>query len=394
MLSPAQNATVYVSGPRFVDALLPGNSYNGIVRAQGDTLIAQVGRLQIPLDGSTALDAGQRVVVQVQRQGDSLQLTIRPQSAPHLPAPPDLATLLEPLLQQLGRADSATRLPALFPRRAPESTMALQALVTSLITERGTGHDIQQLQQFLTSATNQGILAPQSLASLSPWITLTALADAAAWEALVRQARSTRNAVARLARLIQGGTNTGTVQDLKGTLASLTQRLMGDDAFQTWLRNQGTQDEFKALGKRILERATGSELQNLRALDQPYQFLELPLSDASGLKRIQIHNFTESHSTAETPSATIHRTVLDLDTTRLGLVWVDLRAQGTQCRCQFRLMSADLAAAVEATAEELETGLKNLGYIRAHVTADTWDGDREQALLALLAPFQSLDLEA
>ncbi len=394
MLNPTSNTTIQITSQNFVSALQAGRSYSGIVRAQPDGLVALIGRIQVPLDTSTGLEAGQRILVQVQAQGDGLQLSIRPQATSGSPNPLAVSTLLASILQSAGRSDLARQASILLPRQAPTNAAALRALVSLLLSERGTGQDIQQLQQFIASATNQGILSPDAGAALSPWLALTALADAAAWQDLLRRSRSERNAIARLARLVGGKNATGTVSDIRSSLGSLTQRLLDDQAFQTWLRDQGSEESFKALSERVLDRATGRDVQNLRSLDQPYQFLELPLPKEQGFLRLQLHFFSEGGQHSEKSPDGVHRTVLDLDLTNLGPLWVDLRCQGHQCQCQFRVSSPALVASLETSASELEVALAALGYTKASVTVEAWDGDHESALLSLLTPYQALNLEA
>ena len=86
--------------------------------------------------------------------------------------------------------------------------------------------------------------------------------------------------------------------------------------------------------------------------------------------------------------------MLDLELTNLGPLWIDLRTHDRQCHCQFQVATPALVANLEESAKELEVALVALGYTKARVTVETWDGNRERALASLLAPFQTLDLEA
>lgn len=396
MVLPASQTTIHFTPPAANSPLLAGQRYSGVIRAQPDGLAAIVAGLKLPLDADSGLQAGQRVHVQVQAHGKHLQLTL--QAAP----PPEgkvgrtggQAALLQAVLQQVGHPELEPPLAALLPRQAPQSAEAIQALVTSLLVERGTGRDLQQLQQLLSQATQQGVLSPDSGAVLSPWLSLTALADAKDWYDLLRRARSERNAAARLAQVIRGEAPMGALATLKESLASITRQLLNDHVFQTWLRSQGLEEPFRALTERSAERALGSDVQNLRALDQSYQFMELPLGEEQGFRRLQLHLFSEEASKHAASHHPLHRTVLDLELSRLGPMWIDLRAQGTQCSANFQVMTATLADQLNQSADELREGLAEVGFPHAKLSARPWDGDREAALLALLSPYQGLDLDA
>ncbi len=355
-----------------------------------------VAGLKIPLGADSGLQAGQRVLVQVQAQGDHLQLTLRAAAVSTGTAVEtgDPSALFRAVLQQIGRLDLEDRLPTLLPRQTPQSAELLRALVSTLLSDRGTGKDLQQLQQILSQANQQGVLRSDGGAALSPWLSLTGLADVTAWYDLVRRARSERNGLARLAQIVRGEAPMGALATLKESLASLTRQLLDEDAFRNWLRKEGLEEGFKALTERTAERALGSDVQNLRALDQPYEFMEFPLGEEQGFRRLQLHVFSEAPSRNDPQGQAIHQTVLDLELTRLGPMWIALRAQGPQCTCAFRVMTPELATHLNRVADELRDELAGLGFPHARITATVWDGDRESALLSLLSPYQGLDLDA
>lgn len=396
MLQPASQTTIQFTPPHTNSPLVAGQHYSGVIRSQSGGLTAVVAGLKLPVDADSGLQAGQRVLVQVQAQGKHLQLTI--QATPAQAASPDNtgsnSALLRTVLQQIGRPELEGPLTTLLPRQAPTSAEYIRALVSSLLLERGTGRDIQQLQQILAQASQQGVLPPDAGAVLSPWLSLTALADAKDWYDLLRRARSERNAAARLAQVIRGEAPVGSLATLKQSLNSLTHQLLDDAAFRNWLRSEGLEDSFKLLANRSADRALGSDVQNLRALDQAYQFMELPLGEEQGYRRLQLHLFSEEASRHGEKRHPLHRTVLDLELSQLGPLWIDLRAQGNQCRCNFQVMTPNLVTQLNDVADELHEKLTDVGFPHAHITASLWNGDREAALLALLSPYQGLDLNA
>ncbi len=394
MLNPTTGIVFQALSQDAANALPPGKTFAAVVRSQPQGLFTTIGAIQIPLDAGVGLEEGQRILIQVQRQGDGIRLDIRPQSTSAAGQSPSISTILASLLRAEGRTELARQGATILPRQTPANAATIQAFVTTLLSDRGTGQDLLQLQQFITSATSQGVLSPDVGTALSPWLALTALADAAAWQDLVRRARSEREAIARLAQRL-GGTQTGTsLADLKESIRTLTKRLMTDEQFQQWLRSNGSADDFKALADRTLERATGRDVQNLRSLDQSYQFLELPITEKQGFKRLQMHLFSESKGESTPQKNPVHRTVLDLELTRLGPLWIDLSAHGQRCTCTIEAAASELVEEITNVATDLETALTALGYTNVRVQASLMNGSRESALIALLAPFKALNLEA
>lgn len=394
MLNPLPSTTIQITTPQAENGLQPGRTYSGVVRAQPDGLVALIGRVHVPLGTTSGLSAGQPILVTTRIQEGTLQLTIRAQAAAAPQSGGAEPALLESVLNALGRPELAGRLATLLPRQVPATEAALRALVSSLLAERGAGQDVQQLQQFLNSATNQGVLRADAGLNLSPWLSLTALADSAAWNELLRRARTERQAASQLARVAFGKAGPDSLQNLKQSLSSLVQRLLDDPGFQNWLRDNGQEETFRALADRVFERASGSDVQNLRALNQPYQFLEMPIPAGEGFFRLQLHFFSDGDSRKQDPADTAHRTVIDVETSRLGPVWIDLQTHRQSCSCTFKMATPELVDVVDESLPELRASLTALGYGDVRIRALPWDGDREGALLALLAPFKSLDLEA
>lgn len=383
-------------------ALLPGQSYAGLVRNLQGALFAQIGTIQISLPESAALSAGQRVIVHVVDAGKMLQLEVSPlpgQTAPPAPPTPGLDRILLPILQALGKLDLAPRIHAVLPPPLTPNTASLQPLLTVLLSERALGQDLQQLQQVLTHASARGVLSPETAAAVLRWLEQgsgTGTGDRSivvAWRNLLEQARNEQSAASQIGRSLQSGGAGAGLASLKDSAASLIQRLLNDIGFTTWLRDEGTVEGFHRMAGRIQDRALGADLLNTRSLDQPYQFLELPVRESQGFLRAHVHSFSEERPDGKLGQRTLHRTILDLDTTKLGPLWIALEAIGTRCTCRFRTANPDVAKALKAEIETLENRLRRAGFEHATVAAEPWDGDRETAVIQMLAPFQKLDLE-
>jgi hypothetical protein len=379
-------------------SIQPGQTYAAVVRLQDNVLMLTSGRLQIPLDDGTGLLPGQRVTFQLTTTVSGAQLTITPDSAswttPGATAQPNLARVLAPILESLGKLELAPRIHGMIPRDAPTTLSSLQPLLTVLLSKRAPGADLDQFSQIIAAAANQSGLGQGTVQAIAQWLGLVPPTDSAAWHALVLRSRAEQAVAARIAAALKAGGDTKGLSSLKESAASLADRLLSDPALLQSLKDDGDLEPFKALASRIQERAMGAELQNLRALDQSYQFIELPVRESHGFNRAQIHTFQDSSGPGRENGAAVYRTVLDLDTTQLGVLWVALQSAGNQCGCHFRVEDPEVLALLEGEASALEAALVDAGFAKATVTATLWDGNRDEALITLLAPYQKLDLEA
>lgn len=377
-------------------SLQPGQTYSGVVRVHQGALVAQLAGAQLPLPEGAGLAPGQRIAVHILASGSAVQFEVAP--APASAAPPQsgesaLTALLRPLLQALGKLDQAPRAASLLPPQFPATGGSLQPLLTVLLADRGLGQDLQQLQQLLAGATARGGLAPDTISAIAQWIGLTPGATAETWQGLLERARAERAAAARIAQSLGPRGNAAGLAGLRDSAAALVQRLLNDAGFLNTLRERGELDPFRALAGRIQEHARGADLQNLRSLDQPYQFLELPVREDTGFRRAHVHSFSDARSGSRSGRDTVYQTVLDLDMTWLGPLWIGLRAVGSQCACRVRTTSPEVIALFEAEAPSLRDSLAKAGFPDATITAELWDGNRGDTLIELFAPFQKLDLE-
>ena len=389
-------------------ALQEGQTYSALLRAQNSALVAQVGAIQITLPEGAPFVAGQRVLVLVVSSGNPLQVEIAPAppaTAAIVPAAiagapaatggpaPGLDTLLRPILQALGKLDLAPRIASLLPPQLPRTTASLQPLLTALLAERGLGRDLQQMQQVLATASSQGAVPADAIAAVAQWLGLAPGANGETWRNLLARARAERAVEARIAQMLGPSGNRGGLAAARESASTLAGRLLDSEPFAGWLRARGELEPFKALAQRLGEHARGGDLQNLRAQDVPYQFLELPVREADGFHRLHMHSFSEGRGGGKSPQSGTHRTILDIETTQLGPLWIALQASGDQCACRIRTALPEVAALFESEADGLRVALEEAGYRTADITAELWDGQREEALLQLFAPLQKLDLE-
>jgi hypothetical protein len=85
---------------------------------------------------------------------------------------------------------------------------------------------------------------------------------------------------------------------------------------------------------------------------------------------------------------------MDLETSRLGDLWIELGFAGAICRCRLRATSEAVVNALELAGSELESSLVKAGYTYASVSVGLWTGDRLGAAADMLARFQGMEVEA
>jgi hypothetical protein len=375
----------------------PGQTYSAVVRVQNSALVMVSGQLLIPLDEGSGLVPGQRVSFQLNPSTTGLKLSITPESvassAGASPPAPSLDRILTPILESLGKLGLAHRIHGAIPRYAPTTSTTLQPLLMVLLSERALGTDLAQFSQLLSSVASQGALGQGTAQAIAQWLGLVPPTGSEAWRAILLRSREEQSAAARIAASLKTETGQTGLSGLKESAAALAGRLLADTDFLQALDKEDL-EPFKALAHRIQERATGADLQNLRSLDQSYQFLELPVPESNGFHRAQLHTFQDKSGPGREIGAPVHRTVLDLETTQLGALWVTLRSTGNQCACQFRVEDSAVTDLLQSEAPALEAALTAAGFAGATVSAVLWNGNREEALIALLAPYQKLDLDA
>lgn len=372
----------------------PGQTYAGVVRTQNDALFIVSGNLQIPLEDGSGLLPGQRVTFQLNTSPAGAQLSITPELASNPTTTSTSPTSpVTSILEALGKLDLSHRIHGAVPRHAPAVETALRPLLTVLLAEQGAGSDLDQLAQIFVAVAPRLNPGQGAAIAIAQWLGLVPPSDSAAWRSLLLRSREEQSTAARIAASIRSEASASSLGNLKDSAATLASRLLNDPDFLHLLKEDGKLEPFKALAQRLQDRATGVDLQNLRGLDQTYQFIEIPVRESQGFRRAQVHAFEEKAG-PDTPSGTtVRKTVLDLDTTRLGALWVSLQSVGTQCACSFRVVDPDVAALLNDEAAALEMALKEAGYVRASVSTALWDGNRDEALIAMLAPYQKLDLE-
>lgn len=376
-----------------------GETLRAVVEGNRPNLALLVGGTRIPLSDPGSLAPGQTVFVEVTETAQGLQLRLLPQgrqaAAGQPPAEP-LANLVAAVLESLGAIRVAQSPEQLLPAQLPHTEAAVRSLL-SLFALRGTfGQDLQQIADLMAQAAGAGALSQdasgQAVAVLAQLLAAAPGGLKDLIERLVGQ--SGRTAEGRIAHALATGDLQGLEEALRGDLQAVLSSLRNDEVLGAFLRRAGQLRVFQGAVGRVMERVSGGHLQNLRALDQPYVFIEIPFGPGSAIVRGQIHFFGEGAAKRRRIDPKNATVAFDLSTTRLGDLWITLRAAKGYCNCRLCATFPAAVEAIEKASEDLSDALRKAGYERATVSAALWDGDRLREVALLMRRFSGIDVNA
>lgn len=384
-----------------IPVLRLGLHVRGTIQGTPGNLSLQASGLRIPLPTTAQLLPGQMVHAEVIEAAGGLQLRIIPelhgaQRASQANVTGHVAALVRMALEALGAPPAAERAAQLLPANLPPNARAIQSLL-SLFTNRGTvAEDLQLIASLANEAAAAGA-APQALADGAA--TLAASIFAASLkelpEVLKRVASSARRTLeARLARALASGDTTKLAQILDEDLRVQLRQLQQNNGLRKFLQQQGKLRPFERAMERLLDRFSGEHLQNLRALELPYLFMELSFDADAPIRHAQVHIFGDDSAQKHRFDSNNATVVIDLSTTNLGDLWISISIVDGRCRCLFRVTEPEVVEAIEAASDELAQHLADAGYQGAIVEATLWEGDRLQAAADLMCRFAGLDATA
>lgn len=361
-------------------ALRTGAAFPSAVRGESGSLFLFLAGKKFPLPATVPLEPGQRVRVEVARTQPEVVLHImpRPRKQNGFQKTPDpLTELLPRLLQQLGGtlpSTAAGRAPAELASRA----LAVHELLSLLLSRRGVGPSLD----LVTSVLRQAQAAGLSLAAgsselaklLSELLMLSGRSLPALLEKLAADARASTEA--RVARSLRSGHRHGLAAHLREDLKSQIFRLLGDRALTEFAESVGKRGAFESAVKALVSRLAARDLQNLRAMEHPYLFFEVPFGSKAPLQRALVHFFGERRGRDGDADFRNASVVLDLSTSKLGDIWVTLESHGSRCRCRFRAERPETLAVIQEASPSLSSALKAAGYEDAIVETSEWRGDR------------------
>ncbi|HUW59497.1 MAG TPA: flagellar hook-length control protein FliK [Candidatus Bathyarchaeia archaeon] len=428
--------------PEHAPPLRAGTVLHATVEGAPGRLSVVSGSLRVPLPDSAPFQPRQPVLLEVRETPQGLQLLVRPADAPAgLPQPsagtqgpsagtqgppdptqavpaqvaqgqvaqaqagqappepkPDLAALLQMVAAALDAAGIGANpevAAEILPSSLPRTEAAIRAFFAPIAATALLGDDWAALADLVARAVAAGAV-PRRLAGLVNGAArgLDGQNPAELEAALAQAADDAVPLEARIAAALASD-EPGALQKLfDRDLRALLDVLRKNEPFQSFLRESGQSKLFENLANRIAARLTEAGVQNVRSLDQPYLFLQIPCAAEGPFRRGYIHIMSGGGSGGreiDSRSATI---AIDLSTARLGDLWITISLHDNRCACRICARSPQAVEAVRAAGGELEAALKQAGYARAAVHAVLWDGDRLRALADLMRPYSGLDVEA
>lgn len=363
--------------------LLAGQTLRAVVAGESGALFLRVAGQRVPLALDAGFTAGQTLQAEVVAHENGLALRVGP--PPVSAAPPPLSDALRAVLATLGQLPAVEDAAVLVPAGLANHEAGLRQVLLLLFEQNSLGADMQLLARLAARGGAAGV-AQEAAGAFSA----LAAQDAASLKQLIELLVHGRSSEARIAAALAEGNLDETIAALKAGLREQVARLRGNDALRAWLRGQGAIKQFEAAAGRVLERLDANALQNLRGLEHPYVFLELPAPPDSGCLRARVHFFGEGRGqTFKRGAATV---ALDLSMSRLGDVWVTLETRAGHCVCRFRARQTETVEAVREHAGELAEALGRAGFSGARVEARVWDGDRLRAAADLARACAGLDV--
>ena len=385
-----------LTGAASAPALRAGQRMETVVQGTANEPMLRLAGLRIPLEPGPATLPGQALGVHVLQTTPQLELQLTPLAAsntPGLSPTPPLETLLAPILRVLDGAGQSALAERLLPEQLPQNPQALRQLLGLFFQRNQLMGDLQELGLLLQQATGENVLSPAAARQFNAFAARFAAQESGEFQKLIEQTARGQRAEARLLQALAAGKLENVLQSLRATLRSQVARLAGNKALLAYLKGTRQLRKFENLAQRVLDRLAGGELQNLRNLEQPYHFLELPLGPDAPLRQAQLHFFSDGKrrpgEKIDQEKATV---VLDLDTSKLGPLWISLKFTPSHCACQIRAVSEKVRVALQEAREELAGALGDSGYAKSTLEVFPWDGNRIRAAAALMNRFRGISL--
>lgn len=379
-----------------------GQTLRAQVQGQTGQLFVRLGGVRVALPASSGFQPGQQLALEVVQGESGLQL--RAMAVPPAAAAPGAAessvlnAALAAVLPRLGNFASQPQAAQLLPAALPLNERTVALLLAVFAGKRPLGGELAQLQGIVSSAVAARAVPAGMLANLSAALESLLLAPEAGVremvQALVRQAGD-RPPEAQLAQALQSGEviEEGVASLMRNLRVQLAQ-LRSHAGLQRFAAAQGLGDTLRGLIDGLIDRLQSSQLQNLRGLEQPYQFAELFFAPGGPFPRAQLHIFGEGSGKDWRNARENATVVLDLDSEALGPLWVSLAIRAQRCQCTLRAQTGAAVQALRNNAAKLRDGLASAGYPGAIIRVQPWDGNRLGQTLTLMQRFAGIQERA
>ncbi len=375
-------------------ALRAGQSFRAVVQGSPGQLSLTVAGGRVPLEGATGLLPGQAVQVEVTSSQGSLQLRVSPLPPESGGGATSTQHMAAAVLRSLGLVEPPGTGARFVPAALPENQEALRQILALFIEHSNTSGALREVTSMLQQAAAEGVLESAVAGRVTALLAQFGAGDAKSFRDLLQRAGDGRSIEGRLAALAKGSPLDTILASLRSEVAFELAHLRGQAGLIAYLRAKRQLQKFESAVERILNRDTSSQLQNLRSLEHPYLFLDLPVSEENGFHHGLIHFFHEGQGKGKRFDPHNATVVLDLSMTKLGDLWIRVDIRQGRCRCEFRATTPQVEEALDQAAPDLRTALADAGYPAAEVRVSTWDGNRLRETGQLLARFASVNVQA
>lgn len=385
--------------------LLPGETIRAEALPGPGGATLQIGSLRAPI--GVPLPAGQPVPVDLLLEPgaarEELRILWRPEAAA-LPHPSGqtpgagqpaawLDRVIDAALAALGRGVRHDDAAALLPRQLPRTDAAVRVLMTVFAAREALGADLAAIGRMLDAAARDGALPEARHARFAAAHAAYQAESAREFEGLLRHLAGEGRPEARLAAALRGGL-ANTLRAMTAQVRHEIARLHAGGELEPWLRETQQAQRFAETAGRVLERFASGDLQQLRSLELPYLFLELPMPPGHALERAQIHVLADAGGGKKRFDENNATIALDLETGNLGRLWILLRFLRGHCVCRMLATEPAAVSALRQGADALAEALADAGYPGARVEAGLWHGARAAAAAALLRRYAGMSAQA
>jgi hypothetical protein len=381
----------------------PGQSFETTVQQSGGRLFISLGDHKIPLDAELPFTAGQAVRAEIIETAPELRLRILPRTdtgargAASAGATATAASSLEPVLRQVLDLLGAPALRGLetrfIPRELPPDASALRQLFTVILGRSGFGADLEELTVLLQAAAEDSIVTPEIPGSVQQ-LMLANAGDSVAIARFLKNLSGGQALEARIAEALRNGQPDLARRLLQEDLVARVAQLRGRDALIAYFRGRGQLQRFEEVIQRITDHGIGSRIMNIHGSDQPWHFLEIPFAPETGMQQARIYFFEEEQGSRKNRKKPFSIAAFDLETTRLGAIWITLKTAGNRIDCRFRVMHDEIVNTIEENADSLRAALEDAGYAGAVIRASRWDGDRLAEAARIMRRFSRINVNA
>ncbi len=378
--------------------LRAGQLFQAVVQGQPGSLSVTIGGTRVPIGDLPQLNPGQVVNGEVLRSDAGLQLRLNPQPVPvseqaatAVSLPQVVAHVLE-TLSALGAAENAAHV--LHPAM-PANEAAVRNVLELFLADGRTGDALRNLQAMINDAAQAGALSQRLADSFGLLAGVLVLSGGRDIHALLQQWRRAGQTIEhRLAQAMQSGRLDEILSIAEGDLRGLIMRLLHEESFVRFLRGDGRLRAFQETAEEVLERLTGAALQNLRGLEHPYLFVEVPTTPETGFHRLQLHFMSERGAAGKRFDIRNCTAVIDISLSELGDLWIVLKLVEGQCSCLVRAASTEGLERLRHEEAGFAASLGAAGFHGAQVRFALWDANRLRETGQLMRQHSRVDMRA